>query len=336
MLSSLMAAEVAEADAALLGEAKEAAGRPLALTSAVRSSCLPSRGGCLLLLLLLSWMLVLSTYCAQVQLDGIWPASDDLSSAEKPACSPSSALAEFNASRVLILTVDDRPIPEDLTSLPLDSVQWPHYVLSHFVNARYAQYHHYVYRRVLPSPELTRASSWSKLFYLLHDLDVDNYDLVVAMDSDAWFTNLSLSLPDVLSCVAPDFSQPSSTAELLFSHDFALSPDREGELNAGVFITRTSPRARFLWQLWWEAAETSVFSLFQSQWPFEQEVLNKALKANATVSPLLVAVPCGFLYGHSSAYINHVTSYWPRQNGWKGRRERLLVHDLVMAAALTV
>ena len=262
-----------------------------------------------------------------------------------PAPLPS---APFPSSRVLILTTDDRPLP-DTSDLPADVSLWPYYLLTHQLNTRYAAYHKYAYQRVTERMASARSIVWSKVYHVLHSVDWAAYDYVVAVDSDAWFTQLHYPLHDMLNCFSPD-ALPSSAVDtsaaaaaplfaasapdFIFSLDWPMEAINDRDLNAGVFIMRTTAGARAILQHWWQLADQPAYSHLQSGWPAEQGVLNQLLMNNQSVAASIRVMPRQVIYGHAAAYINHVTSFWPRQRGWKGRREQLIIRDIVRAAML--
>jgi hypothetical protein len=263
-------------------------------------------------------------------------------------CPPSLPSAPFLASRVLVLTTDNRSLSNAAVSFDVSLLSttsslpssYRYYVLSHYINTRYAQHHGYAFRRIIDRMEnSTRDVVWSKVYHLLHSVDWSLYDYVVAVDSDAWFTNVSFPLHDMLNCFAPDMllsSSPShsssSSPSFLFSLDYAVVAERRQDLNAGVFIMRTTTIARRILELWWDLAELPTYMQLQQQWPAEQGVLNELLMHNTSIFPHthIRSLPRQIMYGHAAAYINHVTSYWPRQKGWEGRREMLMMRDIAM------
>ena len=247
-------------------------------------------------------------------------------------CPPPLPSAPFSASRVLILSADDRPLPP-ASELPDDVSLWPYFVLTNYINARYAARHGYAYRRATSGGQTSRGALWNKLWQLLHAVDWAAYDFVLAVDSDAWFTHSRLPLHDMLRCHSPDWLSPTDTTpDLLFSHDWALVASRHDDLNAGVYLLRTTPRARALVERWWALAELPQHSHFQQGWPAEQGVLNELLLRNSTTAAAVRALPRQVIYGHAAAYISHVTSWWPLQRGWRsGRREQLIMRDIVRA-----
>ena len=269
-------------------------------------------------------------------------------------CPPPLPASPFPSSRVLILSADDRPLPA-VSSLPADVSDWPYYLLTDYVNSRYAAQHGYHYQRHSEAMASRRASSWGKLWHLLHSVDWAAYDYVLAVDSDAWFTRMHVGLHDMLHCFAPDaLPSPSDTATasssssssstsssslswsstaplLIFGHDWADNAAHANDLNAGVFIMRTTPAARALAEQWWQVADLPGRTHLQSEWPFEQGVLNEVFMLNATIAPHIRRLPRNIIYGHAAAYISHVTSFWPGQAGWKGRRGRLIMNDIVRA-----
>ena len=292
----------------------------------VQSSChgCYAQMACALLLLLLMASLYVCLHSADVFL-----TSDDFPVAWD--CPPPLPSSPFPPSRVLIVTTDDRPLPSPF-ALPSDVASWPYYVLTHYINARYAARHAYTHQRITQPMASSRDVVWGKVYHLLYSLDWAAYDYIVAVDSDAWFSHVHLPLHDVLSCFAPDALLPSSsnrTPHLLFSLDYPVVHSRVRDLNAGVFIARTTDRARAILQLWWQLAEVPQHAHLQSEWPAEQGVLNELLMPNVSIAADVRVLPRQVIYGHAAAYINHVTSWWPKQRGWKGRREQLIMQDIV-------
>ena len=284
-------------------------------------------------------LLALSIYLHLTQND-VFLTSDDFPVAWD--CPPPLPSAPFASSRVLILTTDNRTLPA-VSDLSDDVSRWPYALLTHYLNTRYAAYHGYVHQRMTKNIPSARSSVWSKVYHLTHSIDWRAYDYVVAVDSDAWFTHLHYPLHDMLHCFAPDAlpstsvssttvpSFSSTAPHFLFSKDFPLHERNEHDLNAGVFIMRTSPGARAILELWWQLAELPQHSHLLTDWPAEQGVLNEMLMKNASVAASIRVLPRQVIYGHAAAYINHVTSWWPLQKGWQGRREALVMRDIVRA-----
>jgi len=287
---------------------------------------------CTLLPLVLALLLLLAYREYQHSNDGIFLTSDDYPVDWK--CPPPLPAAQFPPSRVLILSTDDRPLPAT-SELPEDVSQWPYYLLTHHLNRRYAARHGYAYQR-LTDVRSQRSVVWDKVYHVLHAVDWAAYDYIVAVDSDAWFTHSRLALHDMLHCFSPDWlpaptPPPTATPDFLISHDYPVHASRRDDLNAGVWLLRTTPRARAVLQQWWQLAELPQHAHFRHEWPAEQGVLNELLMKNETTAAAIRALPRQVIYGHAAAYISHVTSWWPRQRGWEGRREQLIMRDIVRA-----
>jgi len=304
--------------------------------------CSPSTAAIVTLLLLLSVFIYRDFIMSEVFL-----TSDDY-----PVdwhCPPPLPSAPFPPSRVLIFITDDRPMPAT-SELPEDVSLWPYYVLTHYLNTRYAALHGYVYQRMTQRMASSRDVVWSKVHHLMHSIDWTAYDYVVAVDSDAWFSHLHVTLHDMLHCFSPDSlpatfhsstaavsssssssASQSAAADFIFSSDYPMEARYQHDLNAGVFIMRTTPNARAILQQWWSLADLPQHSHLQTLWPAEQGVLNELLMKNESVAAHVHVLPRQVIYGHAAAYISHVTSYWPRQRGWKGRREQLIMRDIVRA-----
>ena len=149
-------------------------------------------------------------------------------------------------------------------------------------------------------------------------------------------SSASASSATATSAAATTASTATSTLQwsadaplFLFSADFADNAAHMHDLNAGVFVMRATPAARALVEQWWQWGERDGYTHLQHEWPFEQGVLNELLVRNASIAPLIRRLPRNVIYGHAAAYISHVTSFWPGQTGWRGRRERLIMQDIV-------
>lgn len=88
-----------------------------------------------------------------------------------------------------------------------------------------------------------RGSPWCKLVALLHTLS-EGYETAVFVDSDAFFSHLNVSVPQLLERYAPN----ATTTHTLF---FGSDMPHAARINSGFIIVKNTPEARALITRWW-------------------------------------------------------------------------------------
>ena len=105
---------------------------------------------------------------------------------------------------------------------------------------------------------------------------------MVYLDSDAFFADLNMSIPDLLAQYVP--------LEILASHRTMFfgnnAPFNYDKVCSGVFFIKNTPEARALLTYWWDKDSPRT----NMAHPYEQEALYDDLYNNASISKMQDAI----------------------------------------------
>ena len=220
--------------------------------------------------------------------------------------------------RSAVVMMDNRP--------PVTKSQHPQYPqLAFELNRRYACRHGHdllylqMRGRTCRHPDLgERHPSYCKLTAVAEAL-ARGYEVVAFLDSDAYFRNASLSLPQLLTAFENRSLTLGSSEMGLSQWDVSFASDEpySSGPNAGVQFWRNTPSARRLLQAWWNLPGGT----YHSEHDFEQHALQWAMMHLHVFRPRISTLGLqamateldarGWpLYKHPIAHIDHGKNFF--------------------------